>query len=183
MLMQPVGQSAVFGGGYSEENRPYLDLPADQDSNYLNLRMYAGPTDWEQLRKVDPVLTGMMFAALFDMLRWLCFGMLVLLEFIYSFVGNYGIAIILLSLTVKILMLPLTKLAEKWQQDVNRIQTLLAPELAEIRKKYSGEVAHQFTLELYKKHNVSTFYTFKSAAGFLIQIPMPRTCDQMALSG
>jgi YidC/Oxa1 family membrane protein insertase len=124
------------------------------------------------MREVSPVLSEMLFAALWEFLRWLTFGMMILLDWLYLLVGNYGVAIILLSLSAKILMLPLTRLADRWQADVNRIQSLLKPELDEIKRSYKGEEAHERTLAVYKKHDVSMFYTFKSAAGFLIQIPV-----------
>jgi YidC/Oxa1 family membrane protein insertase len=69
-------------------------------------------------------------------------------------------------------MSPLSMLADRWQADVNRIHSLLKPELDEIKRSYKGEEAHDRTLAVYKKHDVSMFYTFKSAAGFLIQIPV-----------
>jgi len=97
---------------------------------------------------------------------------MILLNWLYALVGNYGFAIILLSLSAKVLMAPLTMLADRWQADVNRIQSLLQPELDEIKRNYKGEEAHERTLAVYKKHDVSMFYTFKSAAGFLIQIPI-----------
>jgi YidC/Oxa1 family membrane protein insertase len=78
----------------------------------------------------------------------------------------------MLSITVKILMLPLTIIAEKWQSEVNEIKTKLAPKLLEIKQKYRGEELHNKTLALYKIEKISPFYTVKSLAGFFIQIPI-----------
>jgi len=63
-------------------------------------------------------------------------------------------------------------LADRWQADVNRQHSLLKPELDEIKQSYKGEEAHKRVLKVYEKHGVSQLYTFKSAAGFLIQIPV-----------
>jgi YidC/Oxa1 family membrane protein insertase len=98
--------------------------------------------------------------------------MLLLLGWFQSAVGSFGLAIIMLSLANKILLSPLTMLADRWQAEVNRIHTLLKPQLDEIKQNFKGEEAHMRTLDVYKKNNVSQFYTFKSAAGFLIQIPI-----------
>ncbi len=114
----------------------------------------------------------MLFAALWDWLRWLCVGMLLLLGFIQGLVGSPGLAIILLSLSVKILMYPLTRVADNWQAQVNRTQALLQPSLDAIKKKYKGEEAHNLVLALYKEHGVHPMYTLRSLAGFLIQIPV-----------
>jgi YidC/Oxa1 family membrane protein insertase len=171
LLLQPKNAAAPVSIDLSQLDRPVLQATAST-GGVVSFDFYAGPIEWATLKRVSPELSEMLFAALWDFLRALCFGMLMLLEFIQSLVGNYGLAIILLSLTVKILITPISMLAERWQADVNRIQTLLQPELDEIKQNYKGEEAHMRILGIYKKHGVSQLYTFKSAAGFLIQIPV-----------
>ncbi|MFQ5633799.1 MAG: YidC/Oxa1 family membrane protein insertase [Gammaproteobacteria bacterium] len=100
------------------------------------------------------------------------FGMLWLLTTIDGVVGHIGWSVVLLSLAVKLLMAPLTKLADRLQASVNRTQALLQPQLAEIRRHYRGEEAHERTLGVYRDHGVSPLYTLKSLVGFLIQIPV-----------
>jgi len=172
LLVQPVGEAISVKVEHKTEDRPELQLAADSTESSHQVKLYAGPIQWQSLKQVSPELSEMLFAALWDFLRALTFGMLILLDGLYGLVGHYGLAIILLSLSVKILMSPLTMLADRWQADVNRIQTLLKPDLDEIKKKFKGEEAHERTLAVYKKHDVSMLYTFKSAAGFLIQIPV-----------
>ena len=46
------------------------------------------------------------------------------------------------------------------------------PDLAAIKREFRGEEAHRRTLAVYRKHGVSQFYTLKSLAGFLVQIPV-----------
>jgi YidC/Oxa1 family membrane protein insertase len=157
------------------ENEPVVTLRPD--AGRLELRLYAGPIEAVALRAVDPVLTRMLFAALWDWLRWLCFGMLWLLTTIDALLmgagaGHIGWSIVLLSLSVKILMLPLTKYADALQASVNRTQALLQPQLAGIKREFKGEAAHERVLAVYKEHGVSPLYTFKSLIGFLIQIPI-----------
>jgi YidC/Oxa1 family membrane protein insertase len=171
-LVRPVGAGLSGQISFSELDRPHLDLQPVDPSLPVVVEIYAGAVEWRELREVSPVLSEMLFAALWDFLRWLCFGMLLLLEFLQNLVGSFGVAIILLSLSVKILMVPLTAIADRWQADVNRINTLMEPELTAIKRDYKGEDAHRRILGVYKKHNVSQWYTFKSAAGFLIQIPV-----------
>jgi len=113
-----------------------------------------------------------MYAGLWRWLGALAWGLRVLLDFWQGIVGNWGLAILLLSLSVKVLMLPLTWVAERWQADVHRQQSLLAPDLAAIRREFRGEEAHNRTLEVYRRHGISQFYTLKSLAGFLVQIPV-----------
>jgi YidC/Oxa1 family membrane protein insertase len=172
LLAQPAGGPQTAKVEFSGQDRPVVKLAPESDLDRASVRLYAGPVEWRHLQQVSPVLSEMLFAALWDFLRALCFGMLLLLEWLQGLVGSFGVAIILLSLSVKILMSPLTLVAERWQADVNRIQTLLKPELDEIKMSYKGEEAHWRTLAVYKKHDVSMLYTFKSAAGFMIQIPI-----------
>ncbi len=170
-LVQPEGGATVYPEiAPAALNRPVVTFPAQTEAQ--RYRIYAGSTEWAALKSVAPELSELLFAALWDFLRVLTFGMMLLLDIIYGWVGHYGVAIILLSLTVKVLMYPLTALADKWQRQVNATASLLQPELDAIRRSYKGEEAHMRTLAVYKKHNISQLYTFKSAAGFLIQIPV-----------
>lgn len=138
----------------------------------VELTFYGGPVAQPFLSAAAPELTGMLYASLWGWLRALAFGLAWLLARWQEVVGNAGLAIILLSLSVKLLMAPLVWVAERWQAEVNRTQSTLAPELAAIRRQWRGEEAHRRTLEVYARHGVSPWYTLKSLAGFLIQIPI-----------
>lgn len=153
-------------------NQPRVMLTPGAGIGSLTVRWYAGPVERGSLRAADPRLMGMLFAALWDWLRWLCFGMLWLLTAIDNVVGHIGWSIVLLSLSVKLLMTPLTMLADRLQASVNRTQALLQPKLADVKRNYTGEEAHERTLAVYREQGVSPLYTLKSLVGFLIQIPV-----------
>jgi YidC/Oxa1 family membrane protein insertase len=167
-------------------NQPQVEwrLPA----GVHDVLMYAGPIEWQRLRIIDRDLTQMLFAALWEPLRWLCIGLLFLMGWIWRWIGNAGIAIILLSLAVKILLWPLTRLADRWQAEVNQIQSRLQPQIDAIKKRFKGEEAHNRILAVYKEQDVHPFYTVKSLAGFAIQVPMfiaafDMLAEDFALSG
>lgn len=154
----------------------------------LQLTFHAGPIEWQSLRVVAPELTQMLFASLWEPLRWLCFGLLALLGLISRWVASPGLSIILLSLAVKLILLPLTRIADRWQQEVNRAQSRIQPRLAAIRREYRGEEAHRRTLAVYRDEGVHPAFTLKSLAGFAIQVPMfiaafDMLADNYALSG
>lgn len=154
----------------------------------LDLSFYAGPVDWKELRPVSAALTQMLFASLWEPLRWLCFGLYFLLGWIMGLVPNPGIAIILLSLAVKIILSPLTWVADRWQRDVNRIQSRIQPRIADIRSRHRGEEAHRLTLQVYRDEGVHPLFTLKSLAGFAIQVPIfiaafDMLADDFALAG
>jgi YidC/Oxa1 family membrane protein insertase len=184
-----VAQPTVDGAAHVELLAPHQ--PAVSwlaPGGVLGLEFYAGPIDWKDLRVVSPALTQMLFATLWEPLRWLCYGLLFLLAWITSWVNNPGIAIILLSLAAKIILSPLTGVADRWQRDVNRIQGRIQPRIADIRKNFRGEEAHRLTLAVYRDEGVHPLFTLKSLAGFAIQVPMfiaafDMLADNFALSG
>ncbi len=157
---------------------PAADLPvitirqSDEKETELMLEFLGGPVARERLAAAAPELTGMQYAALWTPLRHLAFALQWLLDRWQDLVGRAWLAILLLSLTVKLAMAPLIVVAERWQAEVNRIRSRLEPELAAIRRAYKGEEAHKRTLAVYRDQGVSHFYTLKSLAGFLIQVPI-----------
>lgn len=77
--------------------------------------------------------------------------------------GDVGLAVILLTILVKIILFPLSERQIKNQAAMN----LLAPELEKIKKSgNSKEEQARLTFELYKKHKTNPF------SGCLIQIPL-----------
>lgn len=163
----------VLDAAEPQPDRPVVTLrPADAGATRLRLEFYGGPVAQDELEAAAPELDGMLYAMLWEPLRGLSFGLEWLLDRWQDLVGRAWLAILLLSLTVKLLMAPLIMVAERWQAEVNRTRSLLEPELAEVSRHYKGEEAHRRTLAVYQKHRVSHFYTLKSLAGFLIQIPV-----------
>lgn len=77
------------------------------------------------------------------------------LNFIYEFVNNYGIAIILFSILIKLLMIPISIKQQKTMKKSVKIQE----KMKEIQFKYKNnpEKLNQETLELYKTENMSPF--------------------------
>lgn len=88
-------------------------------------------------------------------MSWLCNIFGYLLNFIYSFVKNYGLALIIFSIIVKIIMLPISIKQQKTLKKSGKIQG----ELKELQDKYSKdqEKLAQETMDLYKRENMSPF--------------------------
>lgn len=85
---------------------------------------------------------------------------------------NWGVAIVFFALFLRLLLLPLSLLTDKWQREVVRIQTTLAPVLAEVKAHYDGEEAHNRIMAAHKALGVTPFYTLKPLFSTLIQIPI-----------
>jgi YidC/Oxa1 family membrane protein insertase len=133
---------------------------------------YAGPLENAALTRADPRLGRLLFAGLWFWLRPLSFGLLFLLRGLTDLIGHPGAAIIALAVSVKILLLPLTGLAERLQEQVNATQARLQPGIDAIKAGYRGEERTRRTIALYREHGVHPLYTLKSLVGFMIQLPV-----------
>jgi YidC/Oxa1 family membrane protein insertase len=133
---------------------------------------YIGPVEPRELSAADELLSDMLYAGLWFWLRWICFGLYYLLGLIQSMVPIWGVAIMLLSLAVNILMLPLSRIADQFQQQVNQTEARLAPELSRIKKNYKGEEQAAKILAMYKTERVHPLYSLKSLIGVAVVIPI-----------
>ena len=77
-----------------------------------------------------------------------------ILKVLYDLTTNYGIAIILFSILVKLVLLPMNAKGKKSMMKMSR----LTPDIERIKKKYPDDTnkQQQLTQELYKKEGVST---------------------------
>jgi len=64
------------------------------------------------------------------MFDWLINGMAYALDFIYNIVGNYGLAIIIFTLLIKIVLYPLTAKQTRSMREMQEIQ----PEMKKFRR-------------------------------------------------
>ena len=76
------------------------------------------------------------------------------MKFLYDLTANYGVAIILFSILVKLVLLPMNAKGKKSMMKMSR----LTPDIERIKKKYPDDTnkQQQLTQELYKKEGVST---------------------------
>ena len=76
-----------------------------------------------------------------------------ILNFIYTFVHNYGLALILFTLLIKLILLPISLKQQKTMKKSSKIQV----ELKEIQEKYKNDQvkANQEMMNVYKRENMS----------------------------
>lgn len=160
--------STEFAGTDSE---PALVFATDP-SLETRLSLYLGPIEPQALHSADPELEGLMYAGLWFWLRWICQGLYWLLGVIHALVPHWATAIVLLSIAVGILMRPLSRIADRLQDQVHRTEAKLAPELAGIKAKYRGAEQSERMIALYKKHGVHPLYSLKSLVGVAVVIPV-----------
>jgi len=88
-----------------------------------------------------------------------------LLNFLYNLLSNYGLAIIIFSIILKIILLPISIKQQKTMKKTSKVQL----EMKEIQEKYKNdaEKLNKEIMNLYKRENVSPFSGCLSA---IIQI-------------
>ena len=113
------------------------------------------------------------YAHLWKPLRVLSHWIEGLLKFLNQISGfSWGSTIILLAIVMKVLLLPLTYLTKKFQNEVNNHKTALKPIFQDIKKNYKGEVAHKKTMQAYKDRGITPYFTLKPMIITLLTLPI-----------
>ena len=125
------------------------------------------------LSSISPELDFIRYSHLWEPLAWLSKVVESSLVFIHEkSVTNWGLTIIVFAVLLKLLLLPVTLMTVRFQRKVAQLQTLLSPQLVEIKANYNGEEAHNRLMAAHKELSVSPFYTLKPMLGYFIQIPI-----------
>ncbi len=139
---------------------------------HLYMDLYLGPIEPVALQQAAPELEDLMYAGLWFWLRWICQTLYYLLGTIAAFVPQWGLAIMLLSALVGVLMQPLNRIADRLQRQVQAIDSRLGPKLAAIKKRYKGSEQSERILTLYKDEDVHPLYSLKGLLGVFLIIPV-----------
>ena len=126
--------------------------------------LYAGPKEYDRLSARG--LEGSVNFGCFPLpceikgvptpsipMRWLGVPILLLMNWVYKYVGNYGLAIILLTVVTRVLFYPLTVKSMRSMKAMQALQ----PQVNALRNKYKSDPQRlqKETLELYRKHKVN----------------------------
>ncbi len=111
---------------------------------------YFGPKELHKLEKIGYKLDD---SVNFGMMSFLAKPLLWVLNVIFKFVGNYGLAIILLTVLVKLLLWPLSSASYKSMNKMKKLQ----PKIEELkaRLKDDKETLNKETMMLYQKEGVN----------------------------
>ena len=152
---------AGIGGIYSNLII-FPDKPAEFSFQY-----YLGPKILDAMKGLPANTNEAIHLAYWSWFEFLCRPMLRLLNILKDLTGSYGLAIILLTVLVKLILWPLIHKGNKSMRRMQRIQPLLK-ELKEKYKDNQQEFSRQM-MELYKKENVSPF---GGCFPMLLQLPI-----------
>ena len=125
---------------------------------------FAGPKDQYRLKEISPYLD---LSVDYGWLWWIAQPLFWLLTKIYSFVGNWGVAIILLTVTVKAAFYKLSATSYRSMANMRRVQ----PKMVEIREQYADDKQKQSQamMELYRKEKINPM---GGCLPILVQMPV-----------
>jgi YidC/Oxa1 family membrane protein insertase len=145
-----------------------FDLPplAPQAEAKIAGDFYVGPKEYRRLANVDIFKADQDGTMQYGFWRFFCRLLVSLMTWIHGFVPNWGLAIILTTLTLKTLSLPLTLKASRSMKRMQKFQ----PEIQAIREKHKDnpQKMQAAMMELYKAHKVNPM-----GGCFPMLIPIP----------
>jgi YidC/Oxa1 family membrane protein insertase len=130
----------------------------------LKAQVYAGPRDLDILKGVGQSLDQMIDLGWFD---FLARPALWLLKLLYQVTGNYGVAIILITILQKVAFHPLTHKSLKSMQAMQALQ----PKVQALQERYKNnpQKKQEEMMALYRKHGVNPM---GGCLPMVIQIPI-----------
>jgi len=126
--------------------------------------LYIGPKDLDILKaqgsRLEEVINYGWFA---PVSKPLIFA----LKFLYKYTGNYGLAIIIITVILKMLFFPLTHKSYKSMKEMQKLQ----PKMAELKEKFKNDrdAMNKAVMELYKTHKVNPM---GGCLPMVVQIPV-----------
>ena len=133
--------------------------------------IFLGPKDPDVLEKF-----GKSFATAHDLgwFGWLAGPLEKLLKMSYGFVNNYGIAIIFITLLIRIIFLPLTIKSMMSMKKMQSKMALMKPKLDAVKEQYKDDKTTQNSeiMKLYSKEGVNPLSSLSGCLPMLVQIPV-----------
>lgn len=134
--------------------------------------VFAGPRSREAVKGERVDFSHVLFPGLWDWMRYLCFALLWLLEFLYLVIPNWGLTIVALAVLVRLAMYPLAKRALASQRDFVAAQREIQPEIRRIKQQYRGGEQSERIFQLYESRGISPLAGLKPLLIVLVQVPV-----------
>ncbi|MBU0478827.1 membrane protein insertase YidC [bacterium] len=124
------------------------DIRPNQSFSY-SINCYLGPKNVDRLAKQEVNLEALADFGFFGNL----FRIVHILKFLHKITGNYGVAIILLTILMSIVLFPLTIKSHKSMRAMQELQ----PQISALKNKYkdNAQKINKETMALYKKNKVN----------------------------
>lgn len=133
-------------------------------STSVSYRLFIGPKDIDILKSQGNSLVRSLDLGWFTVIAK---PLLYSIKFFYKYVGNYGVAIIIITVILKALFFPLTHKSFKSMKGMQKIQ----PEMAKLREKYKDDkdTMNKEVMALYRDHKVNPM---GGCLPMVVQIPV-----------
>ena len=140
---------------------------ANGNTKTLNTNIFVGPRDQTILNSVDSKISGIAETINYGWFWFLARPMLWVLNGIHHVVMNYGVAIIIMTILLRLLMWPLTRKSYASMAAMQKMQ----PEMQRIQKLYKNDKMRlqMEMMKLYQTHKTSPM---SGCLPMLIQIPI-----------
>ncbi|MCU0840156.1 MAG: membrane protein insertase YidC [Thiobacillaceae bacterium] len=143
-------------------------LPAVQvapgESREIGVRLYAGPQELEKIQSLAP---GMEYVVDYGWLHVLAYPLFWLLNQLNKLVDNWGVAIILLTVIIKLVFYPLSAASYKSMAHMRK----LAPRLQQLKETYGDDrqKLHENMMKIYQEEKINPL---GGCLPILVQIPV-----------
>jgi YidC/Oxa1 family membrane protein insertase len=130
----------------------------------VGAQFYSGPKDQYRLKEISPYLE---LSVDYGWLWWIAQPLFWLLTKIHSLVGNWGVAIILLTVLIKAAFFKLSATSYRSMANMRRVQ----PKMQDIREQFADDKQKQSQamMELYKKEKINPM---GGCLPILVQMPV-----------
>ena len=134
------------------------------NSGVVGAKFYAGPKDQYRLQDISPYLD---LTIDYGFLWWIAQPLFWLLTNIHALVGNWGVAIILLTVLIKAVFFKLSAASYRSMANMRRVQ----PKMVDIREQFADDKQKQSQamMELYKKEKINPL---GGCLPILVQMPV-----------
>ncbi|MBR2364585.1 MAG: membrane protein insertase YidC [Lentisphaeria bacterium] len=133
----------------------------------LEASCYTGPKSVEEIKKLPESAIGVLHLSYFSFMEFLARPLVVFLKYLKEWCGSYGIAIILLTIIVRVVFWPVTQKANNSMRKMQKV----GPMVKELKEKYKDnpQLMNQKMMELYRKEGVNPL---GGCLPILLQIPV-----------
>ncbi len=135
-----------------------------QEKKNFKVRLYMGAKEISRLNQAGHNLSH---AVDYGWFTFIAKPLFYVLQWLYKYFHNYGVAIILLTVMIKIVFWPLTQKSYQSMQKMKKVQ----PKIAQIREKYKDdkEKLNKELMEVYRTHKVNPM---GGCLPMILQIPV-----------
>ncbi len=133
----------------------------------ITTHVFAGPRDSKVLQTAESTINGIVESVDYGWFWFLAQPMLWTINAIHGFVMNYGLAIIIFTILIRILMWPLTRKSYTSMIAMQKMQ----PELQKIQKLYAND-RQRMQMEMMRVYQTHKTSPMSGCLPMLIQIPI-----------